>query len=74
MSDEELATAEQDSWRELAVVVRIQLLKRCADMAAMEPDELRQFVAAIQAAFWLEVNAASFDHRITLENTRPVAE
>lgn len=67
-------TAQQDSWAELAEVVRDQLRKRAELIPAMETEEVEMFVNACREALFMEINAMTFDKRVELERNRISAE
>ena len=62
--DKELASAAQESWQDIALLVRLQLAKQVPFMPAMGPSELSSFIEALNAAMWLEVKAANFDAEV----------
>lgn len=61
-----MTTADQDAWVEIAQAIRGQILKYAEDITLMEPEELKDFVAAVRDALFLELNAQTFDQDLEL--------
>jgi hypothetical protein len=68
---EPLTSAEQDSWREIAVAVRAVLRDAIArQLPGMNPEDKQVLVETARMALWLEQDAAAYDHEIDLRNAR----
>jgi hypothetical protein len=70
---EPVASADQDSWVDIAQRMRNELAKAVPVMGAMKIDELKVFVDTVQAAFWLNKNAETWDKQIALEMAKVTA-
>lgn len=62
-NDAPVSSPEQDAWKEMAAAIRVQLEKRIPDLAAMNPDEISDFMEAVSSAQELELYAPSYDAR-----------
>ncbi len=70
---ERVDTADQDAWQDIARGVREGIRQKGTMIPAMTPAELKDFMEAAGGAYWLSVNAASFDKKVELEQARIVA-
>jgi hypothetical protein len=57
-------SAAQDQWVEIAETIRQQIAKRIQYMPEMTNEGIKDIIAAAQAAYWLEINAAAFDKHL----------
>ena len=60
-------SAEQIGWAEVADDLREALRKRIKYLDSADGFQAHQLVMALQAAYWLEVNARSFDEHLAKE-------
>lgn len=60
-------SADQVGWAELAADLREALRKRIKYLDTMDPHQALQLVNALQACYWLEVNAQTFDDHVARE-------
>ena len=61
---EELKSAAQDQWEDLAQAIRVHLAKMAELLPAMNPSEVSSFVKTVDDAMWLEVKANGFDQQM----------
>ena len=65
-----MCSAEQTGWMEIADAVRSQLCRYVLTMPSMNVCDMKTFIEATQAAYWLEVNAAAFDTAVETEQAK----
>ncbi len=73
MHDDDTPTAAQDGWVELAAAMRTQLAKRADILAHGKATDIKDFVEAARSLYFLEINAATFDHAVSLEAAKTTA-
>lgn len=64
------ASREQVAWQEIATTIRNCLGAAAHRLAAATPVEAKAFLEACRDAYWLEINARSFDTNVAHENSK----
>ncbi len=69
-TDDEVSSADQDAWVEIARSVRSQIEKLVPQMGAMKPEEVKTFIDALNQARWMNEAALAFDKTVENENAK----
>jgi hypothetical protein len=64
---DEVASAAQDAWVEIAASMRELLAKRVMASATLTTCEFESLAKVAKELFWLDVLASGFDHEIRLK-------
>jgi hypothetical protein len=64
MHDDNCPSKEQQAWQEAATKLREKLVGMIDFAEAMKPEELVSLANALQTAYWVDVNAESFDQQV----------
>lgn len=68
--NEELESAEQTAWKEIADAIRGYIRKMAELMPAMKPEEVKTFIEATRDAMFMNEYASAFDKEVELRKNR----